>query len=140
MHVLLVVSFNPGHVELLTASKDSTLCSRRARFCCCSMRSDADAGGEAALMLRMTRMLSSGRGGSPSSSRLRTFMLWSCSKPPRVNWDRRQDFSLQRFTYFLRYLQNCKGQVQSVSPECSSTTAVTPSSLGNEGRVRCRTW
>lgn len=27
-----------------------------------------------------------------------------------------------------------------VSPECSSTAAVAPSSWGSEGRVRCRTW
>lgn len=75
-------------VDSLTTHLQSarpTLCSRRARFCCCSMRSDAEAGGEAALMLRMTRMLSSGRGGRPSSSRWWTFMFWSCSKPPSVN-------------------------------------------------------
>lgn len=63
-----------------------TLCSRRARFCCCSMRSEAEAGGEAALILRTTRILSSGRGGRHSVSRLWTLMVWSCSNPPSVNW------------------------------------------------------
>ena len=70
----------------LTRGGHLTLCSRRARFCCCSMRSEAEAGGEAALMLLMTRILSSGRGGSLSSSRFPTLMFCSCSKPPRVNY------------------------------------------------------
>lgn len=62
-----------------------TLCSRRPRFCCCSIRSEAEAGGEAALMLRMTLMLSSGSGGSPRMARFSAFMLCSSSKPPRVH-------------------------------------------------------
>lgn len=77
---------------LEAALEGPTLCSRRARFCCCSMRSDAEAGGEAALILRTTRMLSSGRGGSPKCSRFSTLMVWSCSKPPRVNWTRESGF------------------------------------------------
>lgn len=62
-----------------------TLCSRRPRFCCCSIRSEAEAGGEAALMFRMTLMLSSGSGGSPRIARFSAFMLCSSSKPPRVH-------------------------------------------------------
>lgn len=65
-----------------------TLCSLRPRFCCCSMRSEADAGGDAALMLRITLMLSSGSGGRPSISRFSAFMLCSSSKPPRVHCNR----------------------------------------------------
>lgn len=64
-----------------------TLCSLRARLCCCSMRSEADAGGDAALMLRTTRILSSGSGGRPNDTRLLTLQPCSCSNPPRVNWD-----------------------------------------------------
>lgn len=64
-----------------------TLCSLRARLCCCSIRSEADAGGDAALMLRTTRILSSGSGGRPNATRLLTLQHCSCSNPPRVNWD-----------------------------------------------------
>lgn len=92
----------------------STLCSRRARFCCCSMRSDADAGGEAALMLRMTRMLSSGRGGRLSSSRLQTFMLWSCSNPPSVNCNRREDFNMSlQFRCYFFVVRSCGSRYDS---------------------------
>lgn len=62
-----------------------TLCSRRPRFCCCSIRSEAEAGGEAALMLRITLMLSSGSGGRPRMARFSAFMLCSSSKPPSVH-------------------------------------------------------
>lgn len=69
-----------------------TLRLRRPRFCCCcccSMSSMAVAGGDAALMARTTLMLSSGSGGRFSCRRLRTFISWSSSKPPRVNWGRK---------------------------------------------------
>lgn len=62
-----------------------TLCSLRPRFCCCSMRSEAEAGGEAARMFRITWMLSSGSGGSPSISLFSAFMLCSSSNPPSVH-------------------------------------------------------
>ena len=84
-----IANSSPGRVTCqpgVIPGSGLTLCSRRARFCCCSMRSEAEAGGEAALMLLMTRMLSSGRGGSLSSSRFPTLMFWSCSNPPRVNY------------------------------------------------------
>lgn len=65
-----------------------TLRLRRPLFCCCccSMSSMAEAGGEAALMALTTLMLSSGSGGRSRRSRLRTFISWSSSKPPNVNW------------------------------------------------------
>lgn len=50
------------------------------------MSSMAVAGGEAALMALTTLMLSSGSGGSFSCPRLRTFISWSSSNPPKVNW------------------------------------------------------
>lgn len=65
-----------------------TLRLRRPLFCCCccSMSSMAEAGGEAALMALTTLMLSSGSGGRLRRSRPRTFISWSSSKPPKVNW------------------------------------------------------
>lgn len=65
-----------------------TLRLRRPLFCCCccSMSSMAEAGGEAALMALTTLMLSSGSGGRLRRSRPRTFISWSSSKPPNVNW------------------------------------------------------
>lgn len=53
------------------------------------MSSMAEAGGEAALMALTTLMLSSGSGGRFRRSRPRTFISWSSSKPPRVNWKMR---------------------------------------------------
>lgn len=50
------------------------------------MSSIAVAGGEAALMALTTLMLSSGSGGRFSCPRLRTFISWSSSNPPKVNW------------------------------------------------------
>lgn len=49
----------------------------------------AEAGGEAALMALTTLMLSSGSGGRLRRSRPRTFISWSSSKPPKVNWKTR---------------------------------------------------
>lgn len=62
-----------------------TLRLRCPRFCCCSASSMEQVGGEAARMLRITWMLSSGRGGSPSSSLLLTFIVCRASNPPSVN-------------------------------------------------------
>lgn len=64
---------------------ETTLCSLRVRLCCWSMMSQAEVGGDEALMLFITLMLSSGRQGKPSSALLLTFRPCSCSKPPNVN-------------------------------------------------------
>lgn len=82
--------FQEGGVKAAVGSgRTRTLRLRRPRFCCCcccSMSSMAVAGGEAALMALTTLMLSSGSGGRSSCSRRRTFISWSSSNPPRVNW------------------------------------------------------
>lgn len=38
------------------------------------------------------------------------------------------------------WVKSCECQIRYLSPEYSSTTAITPSSLGNGGHGHCRTW
>lgn len=130
-----------------------TLRLRRPLFCCCccSMSSMAEAGGEAALMALTTLMLSSGSGGRFRRSRPRTFISWSSSKPPKVNWkitvgdrSRLTNRNVLTNAHKLKSMEmgSCASCVSVVRklPVLSSRAAGGLSSWGSVGHSCCRTW